>query len=278
MHVDQFAAENPDVAEGLQMTLERALLRARSVQLRNKPSENVSKSINLLMDIDPRLFGRLDEEEKETLKADLDELKKIVSRFQRQLVMVEFEPNKLIQFSKLEKAGVTQEKIREYCDNIYETVADGVYFSIQSLRQDGFEHELFELGFSDWFYASLLMSDNRFAVAQMYGVLVFCKNEPAITIQSFLVNRIREHRMIDVYDLLTELTERFGCNVEDKSRIPYRLDSTEVYHDNILDRYYANADDRRQLVLLLPRFLQGRHRHHQRRKRHLPREVHGEEW
>lgn len=82
---DQFAAENPDVAEALQMTLERALLRARSVQLRNKPSENVSKSINLLMDIDPRLFGRLDEEEKETLKAELDELKKIVTRFQRQL-------------------------------------------------------------------------------------------------------------------------------------------------------------------------------------------------
>lgn len=82
---DQFVAENPDVAEALQMTLERALLRARSVQLRNKPSENVSKSINLLMDIDPRLFGRLDEEEKETLKAELDELKKIVTRFQRQL-------------------------------------------------------------------------------------------------------------------------------------------------------------------------------------------------
>ena len=83
--VDQFAAENPDVAEALQMTMERALLRARSVQLHNKPSENVSKSINLLMDIDPRLFGRLDEEEKETLKAELDELKKIVTRFQRQL-------------------------------------------------------------------------------------------------------------------------------------------------------------------------------------------------
>ena len=82
---DQFAAENPNVAETLQRTLERALLRARSLQLRNKPSENVSKSINLLMDIDPRLFGRLDEEEKETLKAELDELKKIVTRFQRQL-------------------------------------------------------------------------------------------------------------------------------------------------------------------------------------------------
>lgn len=160
----------------------------------------------------------------------------------RSLTVVEFEPNKLIQFSKLENAGVTREKIQEYCEEVHDAVADGVYFSIQSLRQDGFEHELFELGFSDWFYASLLLSDNRFAVAQMYGVLIFCKNETAITIQSFLVNRIREPRIIDAYDLLTELADRFGCNVEDKSRIPYRLENTEVYHDDILDRYYANAD------------------------------------
>lgn len=82
---DQFAAENADAAAALQTTLERALLRVRSVQLRNKPSENVEKSINLLIDIDPRLFDRLDEEEKEILKAELDELKKIVTKFQRQL-------------------------------------------------------------------------------------------------------------------------------------------------------------------------------------------------
>lgn len=160
----------------------------------------------------------------------------------RNLAVVEFEPNKLIQFRKLENAGVTREKIQEYCDTVYETVADGVYFSIQSLRQDGFAHELFELGFSDWFYASLLLSDDRFAVAQMYGMLILCKNETAITIQSFLVNRIQEHRIIDAYDLVTELTDRYGCSVEDKSRIPYRLKNTEVFHDDILDRYYANED------------------------------------
>ena len=82
---DQFAAVNSDIAEALQMALERALLRARSAQLRSKPSENVAKSINLLMDVDPRLFGKLDDEEKEMLKAELDELKKIVTKFQRQL-------------------------------------------------------------------------------------------------------------------------------------------------------------------------------------------------
>lgn len=160
----------------------------------------------------------------------------------RSLSVVEFEPNKLIQFRKLENAGVTREKIQEYCDAVYETMVDGEYFSIQSLRQDGFGHELFELGFSDWFYASLLLSDNRFAVAQIYGTLILCKNNTAITIQSFLVNRIQEHGMIDAYDLLSELTDRYGCNVEEKSRIPYRLENTAVYYDRILDRFYSNEE------------------------------------
>ena len=82
---DQFATENLETAEALQLALERAMLRVRSIQLRSKPSENVEKSIDLLMDVDPRLFSRLDEEEKETLKTELDELKKIVAKFLRQL-------------------------------------------------------------------------------------------------------------------------------------------------------------------------------------------------
>ena len=160
----------------------------------------------------------------------------------RSLAVVEFERNKLIQFRKLESAGVSSEKIQEYCDTVYETVAEGEYFNIQSLRQDGFTHELFALGFSDWFYANLLLSDPRFAVAQMYGTLILCKNEEVITIQTFLVKLIQAHKVIDAYDLLTELTERYGCSIEDKSRIPYQLKNTEVFHDDILDRYYANAD------------------------------------
>lgn len=160
----------------------------------------------------------------------------------RDLTVVEFEPNKLIQFRKLESKGVTREKIQEYCDAVYDAVSDGVYFSLQSLQQDGFKHELFELGFSDWFYANLLLSDDRFAVSRMYGTLIHCKNKTSITIQSFLMNRIQEYGMIDTYDLINELTNRFGCNAEEKSLIVYRLENTGVYYDSFMDRFYANAD------------------------------------
>jgi len=79
--VDRFAAENTDVADKLADSMERALLRSRSQKLKEKPSENVAKSISLLMDVDTRFFDRMNTEEKESLKAELDELLRIAETF-----------------------------------------------------------------------------------------------------------------------------------------------------------------------------------------------------
>ena len=83
--VDRFAEDNAAITEELQMSMERALLKSRSQQLKAKPSENVSKSISLMMEIDSRQLGRLNVEERETLKAELDELAKIVDGFRKLL-------------------------------------------------------------------------------------------------------------------------------------------------------------------------------------------------
>ena len=81
--VDRFAEENKIITEELQFSMERALLKSRSQILKNKPSENVSKSIALMTDVDPRLFHKMDSEEKENLRAELEELAKIIESFQK---------------------------------------------------------------------------------------------------------------------------------------------------------------------------------------------------
>ena len=83
--VDRFANQHNDLTEELQMSLQRALLRSRSQQMKAKPSENVTKCINLMMDVDSRMFERLSDEEKEILKAELDRLEKIVGGFRKML-------------------------------------------------------------------------------------------------------------------------------------------------------------------------------------------------
>ena len=85
LDVDRFANQHNDLTEELQMSLQRALLRSRSQQMKAKPSENVTKCINLMMDVDSRMFERLSDEEKEILKAELDRLEKIVGSFRKML-------------------------------------------------------------------------------------------------------------------------------------------------------------------------------------------------
>ena len=83
--LDRFTAENPVFAEELRASLERAMLRSRSAQLKSKPAESVGKCISQLRDVDPRLIERLDPEEKETLRAGLDELARITAELRRLL-------------------------------------------------------------------------------------------------------------------------------------------------------------------------------------------------
>ena len=79
--LDRFAQENEDLAEELQMLMQRALLRSRKQQLKEKPSENVSKCISLMTDVDSRLFDKMDEPEKASLRRELVELGGIIEMF-----------------------------------------------------------------------------------------------------------------------------------------------------------------------------------------------------
>lgn len=160
----------------------------------------------------------------------------------RNLDVIEFEPNRILNFRKLARAGITKEMIQDFCDAVYDAVPEGTYFSSRSLRQDGFVSELYDLGFSDWFYANLLISDSRFSFGNMFGSLILYKGWENITIQSFLLSRVQEYGCVDVLDLMTELKERYGCEISEKSDITYRLKNTQVYHDKILDRLYINEE------------------------------------
>ena len=158
------------------------------------------------------------------------------------LTIIEYEPNQIITMRRLQQFGVTKDQISAYINDIYRFTDDEEYFSIQSLRRNGFTSDIYELGFSDWFYANLLISDNRISYSSMFGTIIFYKGKKNITIQSFLTTLIRNHKKIDVYDLINELSVQYGSKPLERWDILEKIKRTEIYYDNILDRLYANAE------------------------------------
>ena len=165
-----------------------------------------------------------------------------LTELKHSLQIIEFEPNQIVNFRRLERSGISRDMIHDFCNAVYDFVEDGSYFSAQSLRQDGFQSELYELGFSDWFYANLLLSDDRFSFGTMFGNIILFKGQENITIRSFEISRIRAHGSIDNYDLMTELTDYFGCtNISDRLELRYKVQGSDVYFDPILERFYADV-------------------------------------
>jgi hypothetical protein len=83
--VDAFASSHAEIGQALNESLERALLLSRSKALKAKPMENAEKGYSLLLDIDPRQFGKMNTEEKENLKSKLKDLIALAVRFSSQL-------------------------------------------------------------------------------------------------------------------------------------------------------------------------------------------------
>lgn len=167
----------------------------------------------------------------------------VLSVLRSNLDIIEFEPNQFVHIRRLEKKGITKEMLRSFCDGIYDFVQDEEFFSIQSLKKAGLKNELDDIGFDDWFFATLLASDDRFSWTYMYNNIILKKHSERISIKDLLLEIISRNRVIDTLDLIRELQEVYGCNVQNRSDILGKLSETTVYCDKILDRLYITEDE-----------------------------------
>lgn len=72
--LNQFVKENEEFAEDLQISMEHSLQQSKKAQTKNRPSQIVTKSLSMLMDIDTRIVDKLSETEKEKLQTQLHRL------------------------------------------------------------------------------------------------------------------------------------------------------------------------------------------------------------
>ena len=136
--------------------------------------------------------------------------------------------------------GVFRSDIEDFCDEVYDFVEDGTFFTATSLRRGGFESDLYDLGFSDWFYASLLQSDTRFSCGNAFKAIILYKGKAEVTACSFETALIRDAGSIDVYDLQHDMEEIYGCSVAERLDLVYKVAGSGVFHDKHLDRLYSS--------------------------------------
>ena len=165
-----------------------------------------------------------------------------LSELKKSRRIIEYDPEEYINLSRLERNGLTEDKIQDFCDKVYELVPDESYFTMESLRQEGFSTEIDMYGFSDWFHSNLLIGDDRFSINKIYGNLLLYKGNKNITKQSFIYDLVSRYKSIDLYDLINELTQIYGFNIKRRSDILTIIRDTEIFFDDIMERLYSDKE------------------------------------
>ena len=157
--------------------------------------------------------------------------------------IVEFGPRKYIHIRRLNSIGITKETLQEYCDAVAKFIDRGTYFSIESLRQDGFAHPLDDLGFDEWFYGSVILEDReRFAYQRMGSTRLLCRGLQTSNLFMDMIHQMLEETLkIDIYDLHEHLADRYGIRLPIEKLVDL-IRKSDLYYDAIMEAVYLNYD------------------------------------
>jgi hypothetical protein len=155
----------------------------------------------------------------------------VFTELKRNRVIYEYAQNKIISPIQLRNIGIDEKLIQAFCDEVYDFVKDE-YFTVCSLKKEGFTAKILEFDFDDWFYSGILAADKRFSYGQMYGGYVFLKGDYQITIKSFAGRLIRENNGGDIDVLIKKLKNFYGLKVDERSDIYSHVNQPDFIYLN----------------------------------------------
>ena len=139
----------------------------------------------------------------------------------------------------LESLGFDRTKLKQYCDEVYAYAQNIDFFTIESLSKQGFTADLESLGFEPWFYSSILREDHRFSHRKMGGTVLFHTAGQEASIRNLVFSILEQESSVDVDRLIAQLKEDYHIQLDRWDIIP-RIQNTELYFDNIMDKIYRN--------------------------------------
>ena len=158
----------------------------------------------------------------------------ILSDLKVSRTIVEYEPKKYINISKLEKMDITLDVIDQFCESVIWYVGNDSFFTIKSLKQDGFSDLLFtKHKFKDWFYGSLLCEDERFSSRRVGGTRLFCQANRDFVFGDFLFSILEVEEKISIDELNDLLETHYGIVIPKDKLIYLIRNTTELYYDGI---------------------------------------------
>lgn len=158
--------------------------------------------------------------------------------------VLEFEDKKYIRYDHFSNMVnyLSKKDLLSYVDDAIRFADTDEYFSIRSLRNKGFESEIHNLGFSDWFGGALVKNSRKVRYIKAGGTILFYKGTVQHTTADFFRYIMKKIRKMDIELFMSYLTEEYGLTFS-KEKALWIVKNSEMYYDSIMEKIYYDKED-----------------------------------
>lgn len=155
--------------------------------------------------------------------------------------IIEYSPQNFIRLSYLKRNAIHKKDLYGFIDAVNQKVSEGMYFTLKSLKEDGFTFDLARLGFEDTFYFSILKQRKKIQAKKLGGAYLFCKTKTDVKLGAFIKYLLEDLGSADLFDLSDLLQQRYGLNLA-PAYIRTTANGTNLYYDNISGKLFIDYD------------------------------------
>lgn len=154
--------------------------------------------------------------------------------------LFEYEPKKYISIKRLNELGISKEDLIDFIDKVYDFANKNI-FTITKLLNDNFSHPLFDLGFDNIFYSSVLRNSNKFLIRRLSDsndmLLVEYKENYTLTIVELIKQILLSHKNMNFMDMLNTLKTQYGIEIPNH-KLKEIIKDADIFYDNISNNLY----------------------------------------
>lgn len=147
-----------------------------------------------------------------------------------------------ITYKRLAQSNITKLDIMNYIEGVIAFVGRNEYFTLDSIRKQGFTHHIYKWGFDPIFYERIIWTSDEIRTIQTSSGYIFKITNELFSLKDFLYDIVLSKRVIDIYDLIQQTKEVYSIKVEEY-KVLYLLKDTDIYYSKEMHKFYADKED-----------------------------------
>ncbi|WP_379969637.1 MutH/Sau3AI family endonuclease [Ectobacillus sp. sgz5001026] len=166
-----------------------------------------------------------------------------IDNFENAYKLLKIEENMFITDTCLKRANVTKDKLVSYKCAVEQSVKSYTFFTLKSLRENGFYHDLEDCGFDNIFYESILKRPGRLKYLKLAkNIIIFIKTKSEVSNTTFFEYLISKNEpYISIDDFVAKIKTKWQINLSYENAINFAK-SSDLYYAKELQKIFHTKE------------------------------------